>query len=214
MKYRYVNSQKYPVVLPTENRGKITFRPGEGSSKQWFSRFCGKKLLTAVPIGAPNPRRQTNLIPSTVEPIAPRVEIPEAKHSFPDITTSDYTLQRGIYTCVRCGIFKTGSKASLQAHIRYYHKVEPIEDETPLVSSKQSATKVEKDDDEPTPVVSTKPIVKPVVNPVEKQEETITEVPVVETTVFTCSVSGCGKSFKSERGLKLHNTKVHGTSNE
>jgi len=213
MRFTYVNKQSYPITLPTETRGKVTFRPGEGSPKYWFSRFCSPKMLSAVPIGekvnAPTPvKTQVKRLKTQVKrPSISRV--PDIQPSFPDETTNDYTLQRGIYTCKRCEIFKTGSKASLLAHIKFYHKEEPVEDETPLVSSKASATKVKKEDDEPTPLVSTKPIAD-----TGKVVEPVVEDVVKDDGLFHCSVSGCDKVFKSERGLKLHITKAHGDSNE
>ena len=50
IKYKFVNSNNFPVFVPDTRGGQILFRPGEGSTDQWFSRFLGKGQLTKVSI--------------------------------------------------------------------------------------------------------------------------------------------------------------------
>jgi len=46
MSRKYVNRNGRPITLPNQRGGKHTFKPNEGTTNPWFSRFIGPGMLT------------------------------------------------------------------------------------------------------------------------------------------------------------------------
>lgn len=46
MPRKYVNRNGRPITLPNQRGGKHTFKPNEGTTNPWFSRFLGPGMLT------------------------------------------------------------------------------------------------------------------------------------------------------------------------
>jgi hypothetical protein len=190
------------------------FRPGEGTTKQWYSRLCGLKQLTRV---SDTDLRPNSMLKASQIVKEPKITVPKIeqqdnsslqqltrKQSFEDVTTSEYTLKQGIYSCNLCNMFRTGSSLSMKAHIEEFHfkktqVIEPklgqeeTEGEKVSVSSKASASQfVTEDKEEVRSSIPRQEVVK------EQQEE-----------LFICQRPACGKAFKSKRALTMHETRMH-----
>ena len=206
-KYKYTNLNPFPIYLPCERGGQCMIRTGESTTKSWFSRFTGNRQLTRVPLSheisepISLPPEILAAPPIHTQPVGP-------VKSFDDKETKQYKCRKGIYSCKLCGIFQTGSSESMKAHLEQAHgnaskvaKPEPKfgdddgEGDKKIVSSTEStASTVKKDESEPG----------------GKKDEPVILVPVVPVEeVFTCDFPGCGKEFKSNRGLTMHKTRVH-----
>lgn len=224
MTMRYVNRNQFPVILPDQRGGQVMFRPGEGTTSQWFSRMCSPRQLTREGTSSLRPN---SLMSQTVKIKAPTIVkgkpqtpkitetyIPEQKPilSFNDEETPDYKLAKGIYCCKHCdGIFRTGSSTSMNAHLIEYHlkqaqipKPEPKygqdehEGEKVAQTAQQSATQfITKEDEEKEEVRTTMP-----------QQQAQPEVPQ-PVEQFACSKPGCGKAFKTQKALRMHETRMH-----
>jgi hypothetical protein len=223
------------------------FKPGDSTSDEWFGRFCGPKRLSAVPIETKAPARPAVLVKPVKlgKPVA--VPPPVLKSE----ETNSYSCVRGIYRCKLCDIFRTGSFASLQAHLDAIHgyrdgkppvgrdldtkpAVNPVpavvkqevklgqdegEGEVVAATSRQgmSAKALEREaaiqKAGPTVVTTVRP--EPVVvpepePPAEPSEpESKPEGKLRRGSAFTCPYSGCGKNFKSQRGLATHIDRMH-----
>jgi len=221
--FKFINLNAFPIFLPCDRGGQVMFRPGEGTTKQWFSRFCGKGQLTRTvldtegkthPILAPDPEesvvcstspmKDVNVKSITNPPLRPD------KKSFPDEETDDYSVKDGVYRCKLCDKFMSGARESMQTHIASYHgKAIPIKqdapadlDETVVATSRQSTPQPAASADDPSaesdiPTTPASPAPEP-----PKEEE--------PAEVFRCTHAGCNKEFKSNRGLSMHTRRVHG----
>lgn len=61
MAHRFVNRTHQPLMLPSKRGGRKCFRPGEGTTDNWYSRFVGDGMLTreaadGAPVSAARPR--------------------------------------------------------------------------------------------------------------------------------------------------------------
>ena len=62
--YKYVNANSFPIYLPCDRGGQVSFRPGEGTTKQWFARFQGAGQLTRTTVGdPPKPKKEVQQTP-------------------------------------------------------------------------------------------------------------------------------------------------------
>lgn len=228
--FKFVNLNPFPIYLPCSRGGQVMFRSGEGSTQQWFSRFCGHKQLTKM--GVTPAGKQVPVAPSTPpQPQTPPMAPPALKDvkldvdvmakkkpepsTFPKEETDAYICENGVYRCKLCDRFMTGSHTSLQSHISSFHgqekpiaKPQPVvtsvdEGETIVVSSRKSAAqRLPKEDGEPD--LST------AMNKSPESAATAEESPEPEpTNNFPCTHAGCGKAFTTERGLKTHMMRSH-----
>lgn len=136
---KYMNLNSFPVCLPDSRGGQVMFRPGEGTTKPWFSRLCGPRQLTKInPLvpNAPAPAPVKKAVVATgvkypggvtaPEPKkAPVQTVPVTKPVAHDVETADYVFRRGIYKCKKCDVFMTGSNEVLQMHIAQIHMQKP-----------------------------------------------------------------------------------------
>lgn len=203
-KVKYMNSNNYPVFIPDARGGQVMFRPGEGTTKQWFSRFTGRGQLTAVSLNAKeiSQAKQVLDIKNTKIDLAPPPEVKQIEVPLA-FENEDYTFNKGIYTCKLCkGIFRTGSVESMHAHIVDFHGKR--DSTSAAVGSRQSGTEaaiLAEKQGELKETTTTTTIPKTDAPPViadEKDEEE-----------FACDVPGCGKVFTSGRGLNMHKMRMH-----
>jgi hypothetical protein len=161
----------------------------------------------APQVKAPTIVKNKSMLPS--QPVAPIVK---PIQSFQDTETAEYKLVRGIYSCKYCdGIFRTGSSTSMNAHLIEYHlkqkaevpKPEPKygqdehEGEKISQTAQQSASQfVTEDKEEVRTTMPQTPVVEP-------------EVPEVKEVQFACQKPGCGKVFKTQKALRMHETRMH-----
>jgi len=213
----YVNRNQFPVILPDQRGGQVMFRPGEGTTLQWFSRMCGPRQLTRVgneiiPNSmrgkAPQVKEPTIVKGKPVAPSQPVAPIVKPIQSFQDTETAEYKLVRGIYSCKLCdGIFRTGSSNSMNAHLIEYHLKQKAE--VPKPEPKYGQDEHEGEKISQTAQQSASQFVQ------EDKEEvrtTMPQVPVepeVKIEQFACQKPGCGKVFKTSKALTMHNTRMH-----
>jgi len=199
---KYVNKNNFPVVIPDQRGGQIVLNSGQGAFNQWFSRFVGKGMLTAI-----------NVDDQSAEVV--KVQQAQAAQSplrtqvaavIKDEVNENWTRIKGIYRCVRCDIYRTGSRTTMEAHISDFHGMGSKKD---MVRTLTQGLPIERDKE--TMVVSSTP--QPVVpeiptEPIEPVAEPST-IPAQEITGVPCPVPGCGKSFNSARGLAMHTSRAH-----
>lgn len=194
--YKYINQNPFPVFLPDGRGGQVMFRSGEGTTKQWFSRLCGERQLTRVPVGKSfaDPGNRPFFINHPEDVNVPVVAPPPVRKdaSFPTKETDTYVLERGIYKCKLCDIFMTGSMESLQAHMLYFHQ-RPLQDSPPApkIEEKKKPEAVPEKPQEPEP-----------------PEELDLQPEPESESVFTCEFPGCHKQFASKRGLNMHQVRM------
>jgi len=191
--------------------------PGQFSTDDWFNRFTGKFQLTKLPVGL-----------SSVASSSVKME--EGKIPFEvEKETQFYVKRRGVYTCKLCDIYRSGSIESMNNHLCEIHLI-PREElvKSPVQVSKNEELIVEKTNQDEVKVVRT--LTEFVESPQEEVEvstqisaspqpeeppriEQSEEVSSgVEENVFKCPV--CSRPFSSERGLNLHMSRSHGTTEE
>lgn len=197
---KYMNLNSFPVSLPDGRGGQVMFRPGEGTTKSWFSRLCGPNQLTKIDPNIlsfsarkPAPAKPVSSIKLPPEtkipaPVKPPVQIiPVTKPVAHDVETADYTFRHGVYRCKKCDVFMTGSNEALQMHIAQVHQQrinKPVvslgqsDNETERVVASTKLATPRKADEEKEEVRKSIPRspVKPVTKP--KAEEKPVEVPV------------------------------------
>lgn len=231
-KYKYVNMNPYPIHLPDNRGGQVMFREGEGTTREWYSRLCGPRQLTRVLIpgtgpATPPPKVVKPVIRTIPQPqdvnITPKAQpVQKPLEIFKQIDGDGYTVNKGIYSCKLCDIFRTGSSNSMKAHLEGYHKREPVvakpieinlgqgegEGEKVVASSLNGVPVNTKDNDKETVMTSMpREVEQPKAEAVTAPQVIKAEAQQVE---FACTHQGCLKSFKTERALKMHTTRAHG----
>ena len=176
--FKYKNCNPYPVTVPGKRGIGIQFGSGQGTNDPWFGRFCGKGQLTNMETSrkrvAPKPVNVPNSPPQLINRDMLKnlnVGAEEENRFFKKVS--------GIYHCKLCDIFRTGSQASLEAHMIQKHQID-IKN-----FDKEDLQPVTKEAD---PSVEEKPVEE---KPVEKK-----------VSGTTCP--HCHKTFKSPAGLKRH----------
>ncbi len=234
---KYVNLHVHPVCLPDGRGGQITFRKGQGSFSEWFSRFVGPGKLSVINVNVDKKLAQQiddhrkKLIESKKNmPVFDSIKVGDIPFykEVADAETQDYKLVRGIYHCKKCDMFRTGSLASLKAHFANYHAgVMGSEDGEVVMTSKESVSSKPIKDDEESVMTTTNPDSKQVVDELldtrksavdsvlekienEQGEDVVEE----EVEQYPCDVPGCGKVFTSNRGLLIHRNKIHGNTKD
>ena len=226
--YKYINLNGFPIHLPDQRGGQVMFRPGEGSTNQWFSRFCGERQLTRLPIDAKKPstsdiiknakiskkqKEESEFVAEQKQIDNPVVDIKEPKLVETPKTiivpedktlqdTAEYTVRNGLFRCRLCDVFMTGSLDSMNNHLTYFH-------ERPVVKLKQEALAVSQPVspalDQPSQQVGE-----------DKNEEVETTAATAQQQSVTnnkeeqliCAFPGCGKIFRSKRGLNMHQIRL------
>jgi len=221
-KFKYVNLNPFPIILPGMGGVGCQIAPNQSTTNEWFSRFCGKKQLTAIPIGpavkhvaVPGKKGQPAVTSKRKRP-------PISLKGVLEQETKDYKKINGLYICKRCETFRTGSKKFLEEHIKDYHQsmvdlaaedpkvhvvAEVVVDKSNVVLAEPVIEPVVEKIPEPVkePIMaSTQPLRVEVESIVEPETE---ELPVEEPDTFACTI--CGKEFRTGRGLKMHCTKMH-----
>ena len=199
-KYRYMNLNPYPVVVPGKGGTGSEFRSGQGSNNAWFSRFCGPKKLTDM--GGSRPAAPAAPVQSpSAPPVAP---LPNTKllAQMEDAVESETNMWRvinGIYYCKMCDLFRTGSTVAMMTHLRVTHKVDP--EGATLVSGKKAKTaeEAEKQPDAASETVS------PDEAPSEAPEAPV--VPEAKLQGIPCPY--CERRFKNAAGLATHARSKH-----
>lgn len=228
MRFKYQNCNSFPVFVPGERGEQILFRPGQFTTKSWFSRFCGERKLTRLSIEGTAVKLPENTVPTSDIKGQPSESVPSVpgKGSFKNEETPTYTYNNGVYHCKLCDIFRTGSRESLNTHMSLSHKMtvpaaSPLklgnndgEGERVVVGSmKSTSAHVPKSEEETSTVISTSSSA-PTAN--QKPAQPLpSSVPVASENkeeVHACDVPGCGKKFTSKRGLDMHIRRVHGAS--
>ena len=216
--FRYVNRNPWPVSIPGPTGGQVLFRPGEGTTENWFGAFCNPRQLTREEVDlskVPQDRTRAKGTNQTVFPSIPTLPVsnvppqPPAVDPSQSITvtqpveeeTETYVKKRGVYYCKLCDIFRTGSRQLFEAHIKEFHAAEigkmtgaPGEMETLLPGKKAEAA----------------PAVQEVA--VEQSAEQSIEQPTEQSAVneeqpIRCP--HCSKMFRSEGGLRIHLGRMH-----
>jgi len=229
-KYRYVNSNPYPVIVPCPRGGNVTIKPGESTTNDWYGRFCGQKKLTRMPIDAKVKSGGGPVAKPPVTPATTGMSFKPKPVELKDQETETYTMRRGIYQCKLCDTFRTGSLDSFNAHLREYHgRPAGNEQGTPTVMTSRRATPppaAELNENAPLPVPEPTPEPEPVVEaapepPVASEDVETTEdraekrnrlrkTPMTPSEEgFRCPHPGCGRVFKTERGLRTHIGRSH-----
>lgn len=226
--YRYVNKNPFEIYLPDQFGGSILVQPGEGTTDQWFSRFVGERQLTAIAIpsaSAGTPVVMPNTVPVQTQVKAPHVAVPHSTSikMFPDKETADYSLKNGVYSCKKCdGLFSTGSNELLASHFATFHLAKQVvPQQTPklgtnegegevIVGTTRAMTPAEPKDEErhTMPQAPAKPATPTIPSALAAQVAPL--IPQVAAPGVKCQYPGCEKVFASERGLNMHNVRVHG----
>jgi len=234
--YKYVNNTGNPLYLPGPTGGQVQFRPGEGSTSSWFSRFLGPRQLTKVPI---------SFDPTKTNP-PPLPKRPKVKYDIPlkvEENTSNWVKKSGIYFCKKCDIFRTGSRSVMETHLKVMHKIgqdesqpkdrdsvpatflenpSPPQEDVPSYEG-PVIEKIVKDQEDiqdsmvktgqPGPVSIKKEEEEVLVHTnqveVERTPEKPEDAPAAPNEVYTCDV--CQKQFSSERGMIVHKARMHGS---
>jgi hypothetical protein len=218
MSVRFVNLNPFPVYIPSKGNSGTSdlFRPNEFSTDQWFSRFCGPKMLSKVDDGTPSP------------PPAVRTPLPAAK--VPGIVQEEtrfYARKSGIYICKLCDLFQTGSRIAFGVHLREAHRIDSMEATSTVDEPKGKAPIVRVQEVvAPTPEPAPAPVPEPAVAPVAAPEpnppteptappaspeappEALPEAPP-EAPAESHACPLCPKEFKSARGLQVHTSRMH-----
>ena len=206
--YKYVNLNPFPIYVPTPEGTTRLFRsdPPESDTNAWFSRFCGPKQLTRMPIDV-----KIDMLMGT-KPVKPEKFILD---TVLEEETDDYTKKSGIYFCKHCETFRTGSSVLFKSHLDSYHKraetirmQDQMKEEGLAVPEVQPGTIGEAalidSSTEALPSTKTEEAVGDV------DSENNASVEVVPDKIFVCPESGCDKVFGSEHGLKIHVSRMHG----
>jgi len=205
--YKYVNLNPFPIYVPTPEGTSILFRndPPESTTNPWYSRHCGPKQLTRMPIDV-----KVDMLTGT-KPVRPEKFILD---TVLEDETDEYSKKSGIYFCKLCDTFRTGSIVLFKSHLDSYHKraetireQEQMKEDAQAVPSVQPGTVGEAVMEDS--ITGTLPSIKEgeVVGDLASEKTTMAESPPEE--VFACEESGCDKVFGSEHGLKIHTARMH-----
>ena len=206
--YKYVNLNPFPIYLPTPEGTNTLFRndPPESTTNPWYSRHCGPKQLTRMPIDA-----RVDVLTGT-KPVKPEKFILD---TVLEEETEDYKKKSGIYFCKLCDTFRTGSIVLFKSHLDGYHKrAETVREQKRMEEDKQAVPSVqpgtvgeavmEEVNTESLPLVKES-------EPVGDLGSEQTMVEELPEDVFVCKIQGCDKAFSSEHGLKIHTARMHGS---
>jgi len=195
--WKYVNRNPHPVILPGKGGENVCFNPSppsnDSSTDPWFAAFVGKNLLSREPVGAPPPA-----LPSD-----PGKELNQRLVTILTETTEHWIKKSGVYNCLHCQTFRTGSRRDMLRHLKGYHMVdsEPVQEAQIPVQNVPAITVVEK-----APKPHESPLVENPPSPVISEPVIATNPPV--EPVYTCDT--CGARFSSEHGMKVHRGRKHG----
>jgi hypothetical protein len=196
---RFVNRNCFPVLVPGKMGNDVCFRPGEGTTEIWFSRFVGERLLSVEEVSVP--AAPTPEPAFAVPPITP--PILEEK-------TDTFERRSGIYYCSLCKNFRAGSRMALETHLAEKHGIgeelappPPLE---PVAAVPQMPDQQTTESTEAPSSSEAQPVGQPPAQPVE-EAETGQEEGVIEGPPYKCPV--CGRFFRTLAGLGRHKSAKH-----
>ena len=215
MAFRYENRNGYPVTVPDQRGGQVTFAPGKWSCNEWFSRFCGPRKLTKIAASSDLPATSRTPPPPLVyKPLPLKMQLSEAE----DEQTMYWVKRRGIFNCSSC-LFRTGSQVSMLRHLVVVHNVTEIVTPVTVHTAPKPVQPVKVDEPVRIPVVpnmdgdTTIPSAGAValgVGPSKLAEAAVSQTVVsalTEKPVYPCP--NCDRKYTTSSGLERHLTKDH-----